>query len=267
MDEAAVTEEQFTAAERVIVALDVSTEEEASDLIASLPRARFFKIGLEAITAGVAHRILALAKAQGAQVFWDGKFLDIKNTIAGASKALPEGVALFNLHAFAGHDTMRKAAGIARDRGMRTLAVTVLTDKTYSDLVDLGLAPWIKPADRDVTATYERTHMEALVRRLAMLAYAAGMDGVVCSPLELPILRREFLRREGGFLLVTPGIRPAGSATNDQKRVMTPCEAAKAGADYIVVGRPITDAKNGRTPAKNFDYIVAEFARGCRHAA
>lgn len=256
---------EVSPAERVIVALDVPTIEEAYNLVRSLPLARFFKIGLEAITAGIAHQVLELAQAQGARVFWDGKFLDIDNTVVSAAKALPEGVAVFNVHAFVGRNTLVHAAEVANGRvDMKALAVTILTDKTHEDLVDLGLAESYRDPEAQhfvpsKVELYKYQDMQRLVLRLAKLAYDADMHGVVCSPKELPMLRAEFPH---GFLLVTPGIRPTWAATNDQKRIITPTDAGRDGADYIVVGRPITAPPEGLSPADAFDRVVEEFATG-----
>lgn len=260
MAEAVITEEQFNAAaERVIVAIDVPTTQEAFNLIDALPKVRFLKFGFEAMTANSVHRAVERANTQGKRVFWDGKWLDIKNTVLGAFRALPDEVAFCNLHAFVGRGTMQAVAVEAVGRNVHPLAVTILTDKTHEDLVDAGLAQTRKQLPSEHIARAEQADMEILVLRLARLAHKSGMHGVVCSPQELPMLREEFPK---DFLLVTPGIRPIWAAANDQKRITTPTDAGREGADYIVVGRPITTPPEGLSPADAFDRVVEEFAAG-----
>lgn len=256
----AISISETRATERVIVALDVRTESEGALLIDALPHARFFKIGLEAITAGITARLIEMIMERGAQVFWDGKFHDITNTVVGAVEALPRGVTLFTLHASCGSATLRKAAATAEEYGRQAFAVTVLTDKTYEDLVALGLATPHHLRETEEVEAYERIHMEKLVLRYAQLAHDAGMNGIVCSPKELPILREAF--PSDRLQIITPGIRPKWAAANDQKRVMTPFEAFKLGADRIVIGRPITDPPRGMTPADAFARVMDETVRG-----
>jgi orotidine-5'-phosphate decarboxylase len=191
------------------------------------------KLGLEFITAngpdGVA-RIIDL----GLPVFLDVKFHDIPNTVNGAIKAAGNlGVAMLTLH-LAGGPAMLDAAVAAADslRGQRPqlLGVTVLTSMDDADLDAIGV----------VRST------EQQVLRLAELARNAGLDGIICSPREIQPLKHDF---GDSLQLVVPGIRPAGSASGDQKRTLTPAEAIKAGADRLVIGRPITGADDPRAAA------------------
>jgi orotidine-5'-phosphate decarboxylase len=196
------------------------------------------KVGLEFITAQGPEGIRAIA-ALGKPVFADTKFHDIPNTVAGAAREIARlGTALFNIHAAGGAGMMRaaKEAAAAVNPAVRLLAVTVLT--SIDDAV-LGEVGQIGPAVDQVV-------------RLARLAQESGLDGVVCSAHEIAALRQACGK---DFLLVVPGIRPAGSDLADQRRVMTPAEAARAGADILVIGRPITAAPD---PAAAARAILAE---------
>jgi len=187
------------------------------------------KVGLEFLTAlgpGAVKDVASL----GLPVFADTKFHDIPNTVAGASRAIAAlGVAMFNVHASGGVAMMRaaKEAAASADPKVKVIAVTVLTSMDDSDLAAVG-----QPAAADQ------------VVRLARLAQSAGLDGVVCSPQEIAAVRAACGPK---FLIVTPGIRPAGAELADQRRVATPEMALKAGADVLVIGRPITAAAD---PAK-----------------
>lgn len=211
---------------RLIVALDFPDATSALALAERLdPRLARLKVGKELFVAAGPELIHALTN-RGHQVFLDLKFHDIPNTVAAACRAAARlGVWMLNVHASGGL-RMMQAARAALD-GLpappRLIAVTVLTSLGHQDLAQIGLD--LKP--------------ETQVLRLACLAKAAGLDGVVCSAREAPLLRREL---GPDFLLVTPGVRPAGSSTDDQQRVLTPAQALQAGADYLVVGRPITQA-------------------------
>jgi len=208
----------------VFVALDVPTKAEALQLAQLLkPHVGGLKIGLELFcSAGP-----TIVEEIGApSVFLDLKFHDIPNTVAGASRAAARlGVKIFNVHCLGGLEMMKAGADAAREINGDTkiIGVTILTSHDAAQLGRIGLD------EEPATA----------VRRLALLAREAGLDGVVCSPQEI-----EAVRQECGpdFLLVTPGVRPAGAALGDQKRVMTPQQALQAGADWLVVGRPITAA-------------------------
>jgi len=217
--------------ERVITALDVPDPRAAYDLARSLgERGRIVKIGMELFTAA-GPAILAGLRAVGKEIFLDLKFKDIPNTVAGAvGSACGLGVAMLTLHADGGRRMLEAAVAAADEAaagGLRRpalLAVTVLTSLTPEEAEEA--APGGGPiADRIV--------------RLARLARDSGCDGIVCSPQDLPALRGEL---GGGLLAVTPGVRPAGAAGDDQRRVATPAAALRGGADFLVVGRPITRA-------------------------
>ncbi len=191
-----------------------------------------FKVGLEFMTAngpdGV-RRVVAL----GLPVFLDGKFHDIPNTVAGAVRAAASlDVAMLTLHVAGGPAMLRAAVEAAhlQEPCPKLLGVTVLTSLDDADLAALGVPH--KVTDQ--------------VLRLAELAWSAGLDGVVCSPHEVPLLRECFGRE---FKLVVPGIRPRAFARGDQKRTMSPAETIAAGADLLVIGRPITEAAEPRAAA------------------
>ncbi len=204
-----------------------------------------FKVGSELFTAAGPDAIHKLAQL-GAAVFLDLKFHDIPNTVnraVAAAAALP-GVRLMNVHALGGLSMMRaarEALSNRRDRP-RLIAVTILTSHDAGALRQVGLSG--SPRHRAV--------------ELARLAERAGLDGTVCSAREL-----RFIRRACGskFLTVVPGIRPAGTRRGDQQRTATPAAAIRAGADYLVVGRPVTQARDPRAAAES---IVAEIAAALR---
>lgn len=211
---------------RIIVALDCGDAEPALALASRLDsRLCRLKVGKELYTAA-GPRLVERLMNQGFEVFLDLKFHDIPNTVAGACRAAAAlGVWMVNVHALGGRAMLvaaREALGGAPRRPLLT-AVTVLTSLAQRDLEEIGLQG--SPA--------------TAAERLAALAHACGLDGVVCSPREAAALRSRFGR---GFRLVTPGVRPAGSAAGDQARVATPAAAIAAGADDLVIGRPITQA-------------------------
>ena len=211
---------------RVIVALDFQTSQAALECAARLaPQACRVKIGNELFTAAGPALVETLLK-RGFDIFLDLKFHDIPNTVAGACKAASAlGVWMLNVHALGGRamlEAAREAVGAGARRPL-LVAVTLLTSMAAPDLRDVGLSG--DPA--------------AGALKLAKLAQASGTDGVVCSAQEAALLRRELGAK---FLLVTPGIRPRETAVNDQQRVMTPAGAIAAGSDYLVVGRPVTQA-------------------------
>ncbi|MGD0192976.1 MAG: orotidine-5'-phosphate decarboxylase [Rhizomicrobium sp.] len=210
----------------VFVALDTQDISRARDLGAMLkPHVGGLKIGLEFITAHGPAGVRAVA-ALGLPLFADVKFHDIPNTVVGATKALVGlGVSIFNIHASGGDAMMRASADAAASASPRplVLGVTVLTSLSDDDLSAVGQ---MGPASTQVV-------------RLALLAKSSGLDGVVCSPLEISQIRAAC---GPDFLIVAPGVRPAGSDLADQKRVMTPSEVVRAGADVLVIGRPITEA-------------------------
>jgi orotidine-5'-phosphate decarboxylase len=232
--------------DRIIIALDVQTKEEGMALVSNLKDARTFKVGLELFIAeGPA--LFKKLKALRKDVFLDLKLHDIPNTVAGAVRsAFRHGVQMMTVHASGGREMMAKAAETARQVSEELgrpkpilLGVTVLTSLKGTDLEEIGVGP-------DVARQ---------VVRLAGLAKAAGMDGVVCSPQEIEVLRKEFGR---DLIIVTPGIRPLWAAAQDQKRIMTPAEAVAKGADYLVIGRPVTGATS---PQEAFIKVVEELDR------
>ena len=217
-------------ADRLIVALDVPSANDARALVEHLGNAvTFYKIGHELLFDGGLDLAREL-KRQGKRVFLDMKLLDIGNTMErGVANAAKLGVDFLTIH---GHDTksIRAAVKGRGDSALKLLAVTVLTNLDAADLAEQGIA--MPPAD--------------LVLQRACLAYSAGCDGVIASGEEAAQLHA-YLGRP--FLIVTPGIRPAGSISGDQSRVVTPEAAILAGADHIVVGRPITQAADPRAAA------------------
>jgi orotidine-5'-phosphate decarboxylase len=230
---------------KLIVALDVETASEARRLVNTLRGlVGMFKVGSQLFTASGPTLVREIIDS-GERVFLDLKFHDIPNTVAAAGvEATRLGVSIFNLHATGGSEMMRRTvstvAECAASEGLPRpliIAVTVLTSADAGTLAEVGYS--LDPA--------------VLVPRLALLAEASGMDGVVASPREVGIVRS--VVKKSDFLVVTPGVRPTGSALLDQKRVTTPREAVQAGADYIVVGRPILEAPD---PAQAAQKIIDE---------
>ncbi len=216
----------------IIAALDVPTANEALTLAKAIaPAVGAFKIGKELFVAE-GPDIVRRVRDTGAAVFLDLKFHDIPNTVAKAvASAAQQDVQMLTVHASGGAAMLRAAQEAAGPDGPLVLGVTVLTSMDEQDLTELGIQK--TPAEQ--------------VLHLAKLATAAGLCGLVCSPQEIAPLR-EVLPAE--VQLVTPGIRPAGSASGDQKRVMTPADAITAGADWLVIGRPIYAAENPRAAAE-----------------
>ena len=210
----------------VIVALDFPRAEAALALADRLePSSCRLKVGKELFTREGPALVRSLHD-RGFEVFLDLKFHDIPNTVASAVHAAADmGVWMVNVHASGGRRMMIAARERLEQGSYPTLliAVTVLTSSDRSDLADIGLD--IEPIEQ--------------VKRLAALTAESGLHGVVCSAQEAGVLRA---RHDAGFALVTPGIRPAGSAANDQRRIMTPAEAMAAGVSYLVIGRPVTQA-------------------------
>ncbi len=213
---------------KIIVALDYADAASALALVERLdPALCRLKVGKELFTVAGPELVRALA-ARGFEVFLDLKFHDIPNTVAAACRAAAGlGVWMMNVHASGGRRMMEAARGALADLPHPPLliAVTVLTSMSADDLAEVGVAA--APADQ--------------VLRLARLTQACKLDGVVCSAQEAAMLRVDLGE---GFRLVTPGIRPAGSEVGDQRRVMTPAEALRAGATDLVIGRPITGASD-----------------------
>jgi orotidine-5'-phosphate decarboxylase len=226
--------------ERLIVALDVPDAAGARTLVDQLAgHVGLFKVGSQLFTAAGPDLVREIV-ARGERVFLDLKYHDIPNTVAGAvASASRLGVTLLDVHGLGGRAMMEAAAGARAGERPLLLAITVLTSHDEAALGEIGLAGPIAAA----------------VPRLARLAAASGLDGVVASPHEVGLVRAAC---GPGFRIVTPGIRPAGAAKGDQARLATPSAALAAGADYLVVGRPITEAA---VPAAAADAIVAEMAR------
>jgi orotidine-5'-phosphate decarboxylase len=244
-----VTAAGTSAKEKLIVALDVDSTDEAQRLFEALrEEAGMFKVGSRLFTSAGPDFVRGLV-ADGARVFLDLKFHDIPNTVAGACReAVRLGVALFNVHASGGGEMLRRAAEATLEEAARLgvskpslIAVTVLTSADARTLEETGVSA---------------KSIEAQVRRLARLADASGLDGVVASPHEIATVRAAVARTP--FLVVTPGVHPTASAYEDQKRVMSPAEAMRAGADFIVVGRAILNADD---PTRAARAVVEEMGR------
>ncbi len=207
--------------DKIIVALDVDCLNKAESLVADLaPYVGCFKVGLELLTAEGAPRVVDFVHRAGGQVFFDGKFHDIPNTIEKASRATAAlGVKMFNVYASAGIEAM-KAANHVKGKSL-LLAVTVLTSMN----------------EESCRSVYG-TSVEDTVKRFAKQALEAGVDGLVCSSQDLLFLNSDPDMKK--LMKITPGVRPAWAESNDQKRVFTPREAIQAGATALVIGRPIT---------------------------
>jgi orotidine-5'-phosphate decarboxylase len=236
-------DEEEAMSDRLIVALDVETASEARRLVSALRgMVGMYKIGSQLFTAAGPSLVREIITS-GERVFLDLKFHDIPNTVALAGvEAARLGVSIFNVHAAGGSEMMRHAADVVAECAVSEglarpliIAVTVLTSANAATLAEVGHS--LKP--------------DELVPRLALLAEASGLDGVVASPLEVAIVRT--VVQKPNFLVVTPGVRATGAALFDQKRVMTPSEAIIAGADYIVMGRPILNAPD---PARATQQII-----------
>ncbi len=232
--------------DRIIVPLDVPTEAKAIALVEQLPQVRWWKVGLE-LFVGTGPSILQSLKNRQKQIFLDLKLHDIPNTMAGATReAAAYGVDLLTVHATAGRSAL-KAASIAAVSGSqeagcppaKLIAITLLTSLTSRDLAfDLKIP----------------LELPEYALQMALLAQETGLNGAVCSPQEV-----EQLRQTCGddFLLVCPGVRPKWAEAGDQRRSMTPSDAIKAGADYLVIGRPITAATD---PVEAWQRICDELA-------
>jgi orotidine-5'-phosphate decarboxylase len=224
--------------DRLIVALDLPGVAEAEAMIARLgDSVSFYKIGYQLGYAGGLPLVRRLADA-GKKVFADLKLHDIGNTVArGVESVARLGATFLTVHAYP--QTMKAAAAARAGSGLKILAVTVLT--SYDD--------------DDLHAAGYRLGVSDLVEARAQQAQVLGVDGLVCSPEEAASLRKIVGHQ---MVLVTPGIRPAGSASGDQKRIMTPARAIAAGSDYLVVGRPVLEAADPKAAA---DAIQAEIAQ------
>ena len=228
---------------KIFVALDVETKEKALEIVSDLKGlGACFKIGKQLFTSTGPELVREIV-GMGEDVFLDLKYHDIPNTVAKAGAAAADlGVKIFNVHASGGRKMM-EAVREEMDKIKNpplVLAVTILTSLGEEDIREVG---------------FDRTIPEQIAK-LAKLAKDSGMDGVVASPLEIELIREtlispleiELIRETCGkdFKILTPGIRPAFAAVNDQKRIATPAEALRKGADYLVIGRPITAAENRR---------------------
>ncbi len=223
--------------DRLCVALDFATRDE---IVAAArrfaPKAGWLKIGLEAFTT-LGPRIVSEVAEAGARVFLDVKLHDIPTTVGrAAAAAAKSGAAMLNVHALGGREMLVAAREACGGTAVKLVAVTLLTSLDARALADLPIAG----------------HPEGIARRLAVLAKECGLDGVVCAPRDLPAVKGAC---GAGFLAVVPGIRPAGSERFDQKRIATPAAALSAGADILVVGRPLTAAPD---PDAALAAIVAE---------
>jgi orotidine-5'-phosphate decarboxylase len=225
--------------DRLIVALDLSSANQARQLVQSIGEsASTYKVGKQLFTAEGPQIVRDLVSS-GRKVFLDLKFHDIPNTVAGAvGEAAKLGVSMLTVHASGGSKMLKSAAEASVQSSTKPmiLAVTVLTSLSDADLAELGISG----------------HLQTQVLRLGSLALAAGCGGLVASGMEARELRREL---GNDFAIVTPGVRPAGTAVGDQARVLTPKEAIAAGATYLVVGRPILEASD---PAQAAASIVSE---------
>lgn len=237
-----------TMRERLILALDVDDVERARSLVRLLAgEVGMFKVGKQLFTHAGPHAA-RLIQEMGGEVFLDLKFHDIPTTVGKAAvEATRLGVKMFNVHASGSlqmmRHTVREVSRVCRQENLRRpimLAVTVLTSLNKNDLQKVGV-------DGEVADQ---------VIRLALLTREAGMDGVVAAPNEVAAIRAACGRR---FIIASPGIRPQGGKRNDQRRVMTPEEAIRAGVDYIVVGRPIMEA---RDPLSAVRGVISEMERG-----
>ena len=218
---------------KLIVALDVDSVERARQLVAQLQFvAGMFKVGSQLFTAAGPEFVRQIVGA-GNKVFLDLKFHDIPHTVAAAAiEATRLGVSIFNVHALGGSEMMKHTAHAVAETAVKEqlskpalIAVTLLTSANEATLREIGI---------DQTP-------DVLVTHLAQMAAKSGLDGVVASAVEAPIIRSA---TASNFLIVTPGVRPSGIAAADQKRITTPREAVERGADYIVVGRPILEARD-----------------------
>lgn len=231
----------MTARERLIVALDAPSAEAARALVDRLgDSVSFYKVGMELIYGGGGLALARELMGSGRRVFVDLKLHDIPHTVERATAQIATlGATFLTVHAYP--QTMCAAKAGAEGSGLKLLGVTVLTSADDSDLAEAGYASGVR----------------ALVSRRARQAEEIGLDGIVASPAEAAALRAEGRR----LILVCPGVRPAGGEAGDQKRVATPARAIADGADYLVVGRPITAAPDPRSAA---EAIVAEIGAQLR---
>ncbi len=236
---------KLSARERLVLALDVNSFKKAEELVDKLTDyVGVFKIGNQLFTAE-GNKVIKMVQEKGGKVFLDLKFHDIPNTVARAAEVVSKlGVYIFDIHTSGGYEMMKAAVEASKKLSFALgiskpliLGVTLLTSINQEILEkEIGI----------------KKSLEEQVVHLAKLAKAAGLDGVVASPWEIKALRAACGE---GFVILTPGIRLAGKSDDDQKRTMTPQEAIKLGADFIVIGRPITNATN---PVKASQEILKE---------
>ena len=233
--------------QKIIVALDTDDINKAKKLVKTLwPMVKFFKIGLEMINTGQASELIKFIHKLGGKVFYDAKLNDIPNTVGRAVGGISKlGVAMISVHASMGREALKAAV---KNKGRsKIIGVTILTslgDKECKSI--FGVKPDIK------------------ITQFVDILMKAGADGVVCSVAEAKLISKfsakgEISPRRGGkkFVIVTPGIRPVWANKNEQSRIATPAEAVRAGADYLVIGRPITDPpKNIGSPSEALDLII-----------
>ncbi len=227
--------------ERIIVPLDVPTLTEAIALVDKLPQVSFWKVGLE-LFVSCGTQILTILQERKKRIFLDLKFHDIPNTLAGACRSAQVwGVDFLTIHATAGPKALQAAVAALGEKNSRPklLAITLLTSINSRELAfDLKIP----------------LELPVYVLQMAILARESGLDGAVCSPQEVAQLRQVCGH---DFLLICPGVRPSWSETGDQRRVMTPAKALQAGANYLVIGRPITAAAD---PVLAWERIGEELA-------
>ncbi len=240
-----VRDEKTNPKDQIIIALDVETPAAAREIVAELRSdVGAFKIGLQLFTSGGPTFVREVTDS-GLKVFLDLKFHDIPNTVGRAAvEAARLNVWMFNVHSLGGSEMMRRTveevSSVCIREGLtrpRIIAVTVLTSSDTATLSEVGI----------------ETEMGTEVVKLARLAADCGMDGVVASPREIAPIRSA--EKNPDFLIVTPGIRPGFATSDDQKRVMTPKEALAAGSDFIVIGRPVTQAPDRKAAVRS---IIAD---------
>jgi len=234
--------------DKIILALDVDSMDEAGRWVEMLyDNVGLFKVGKQLFTSS-GPDVVRMIKGKGGGVFLDLKFHDIPNTVAMASvEALRLGVDMFNVHALGGYQMMAVTADAIAAEAERLsvrkplfIAVTILTSMNEEAVREVGISSNVRDE----------------VIRLARLAKKAGLDGVVASPHEIELIKESC---GDDFIVVTPGVRPSFASADDQKRIMTPSEAVRAGADYLVIGRPITKAERPEEAAKA---IAEEMCQG-----
>ncbi len=243
---------EWSPAEHLVIALDVDNDQEALGIVTELKDSvGMFKVGHQLFTAygpDIVRRIIGL----GARVFLDLKYHDIPNTVAKAAvESVKLGVSIFNVHSLGGIDMMKAAAETTKETAekLNLPAPTVLAVTILTSMDEMRMRKELK-----ITRSLQRE-----VSHLARLARRAGMHGVVSSPQEIKMLRRAV---RGEFVILTPGVRPVWADKNDQKRVMAPGEAVQAGADYIVIGRPVLMAKDRKAAV---DRVLEEIKKSHEH--